>query len=72
MRDITSENTRVLAVGKSQSNRRADAIIVGLGIAVIVIVAISLMLGRYPIDPLEAVGMLASSVFPVDQTWTEQ
>ena len=72
MRDIPSESTRVPAVGKSRSSRRADTIIVGLGVAVIVIVAISLMLGRYPIDPLEAVGMLVSSVFPVDQTWTEQ
>ena len=72
MRDIISENTRVPAVGKSRSSRRADAIIVGLGVAVIVIVAVSLMLGRCPIDPLEAVSMLASSVFPVDQTWTEQ
>lgn len=72
MKDIPPESTCVPAMGKSQSSRRADAIIVGLGVAVIVIVVVSFMLGRYPIDPLEAVGMLASSVFPVDQTWTEQ
>ena len=32
----------------------------------------SLMLGRYPITPVEAVGMLANLAFPVDPFWTPQ
>lgn len=38
----------------------------------VVAMAVSLLLGRYPISPGEAVQMLASLVFPVDQTWTTQ
>lgn len=72
MRDITSESARVPAVDKSRSSRRADTIIVGLGVAVIVAVAVSLMLGRYPIDPLEAIAMLVNCVVPVEPSWTEQ
>lgn len=72
MRGITSESARVPAVDKSRSSRRADTIIVGLGVAVIVAVAVSLMLGRYPIDPLEAIAMLVNCVVPVEPSWTEQ
>ena len=34
--------------------------------------AISLLLGRYPIDPAQAVAMLVSKIVPVDPIWTEQ
>ncbi|MBC2888864.1 iron ABC transporter permease [Gordonibacter massiliensis] len=38
----------------------------------VVAVGVSLMLGRYPIAPDEAVRMLLGKVFPLDQTWTAQ
>lgn len=34
--------------------------------------AISLLLGRYPIDPAQAVAMFVSKIVPVDPIWTEQ
>lgn len=57
---------------QSQLSKRANAIIVGLGVIVIVIAAISLMLGRYPIDPRQAIAMLVDQVIPLDQSWTDQ
>lgn len=57
---------------QSQLSKRANAIIVGLGVIVIVIAAISLMLGRYPIDPGQAIAMLVDQVIPLDQSWTDQ
>ena len=52
--------------------RRADAFLVFLAVFMLIVIAVSLLLGRYPISPGEAVRMLASLVFPVDQTWTTQ
>lgn len=52
--------------------RRADAFLVFLAVFMVIVMAVSLLLGRYPISPGEAVQMLASLVFPVDQTWTTQ
>lgn len=57
---------------QSQLSKRANAIIAGLGVIVIVIAAISLMLGRYPIDPGQAIAMLVDQVIPLDQSWTDQ
>lgn len=57
---------------QSQLSKRTNAIIVGLGVIVIVIAAISLMLGRYPIDPGQAIAMLVNQVIPLDQSWTDQ
>ncbi|RDB63167.1 ABC transporter permease [Gordonibacter sp. 28C] len=56
----------------SAVERRANYIIVGLAVFMVVAVGVSLMLGRYPIAPDEAVSMLLGKVFPVDQTWTAQ
>lgn len=36
------------------------------------LIAVSLMLGRYPIAPLDAVRMLFSQLIPIDKTWTDQ
>lgn len=58
--------------GRSDSARRAHAVIVGLVVAMVLITAASLLLGRYPINPAEAVAMLVNCVIPLDQTWTEQ
>lgn len=57
---------------KSYSSRRARVIILALAIIVMAITAISLVLGRYPIDPITAVEMLINQVIPIDQTWTDQ
>ena len=57
---------------KSASSKRAGFIILVLGILVVAITAVSLMLGRYPIDPITAVEMLINCVIPIDQTWTDQ
>ncbi len=72
MDEIPSSETGLSHKSLSHSAQRANAIIAGLGIGVIVIVAVSLLLGRYPIDPLQAIGMLANCIFPIDQTWTDQ
>ena len=45
-----------------------------LALALILIgaTAISLLLGRYPIDPAQAVAMLVNQIVPLDPIWTEQ
>lgn len=56
----------------SQSSRRANLIITGLAVFMVLAAGVSLLLGRYPIAPAEAIGMLLSLVFPVETTWTTQ
>ena len=53
-------------------NRKANAILLGLGIVLVVLAVLSFLVGRYPISPDKVVSILASSVFPVDQYWTDQ
>lgn len=55
-----------------RNTRRANAILIALGVLLIASALASLMLGRYPITPVEAVGMLANLAFPVDPFWTPQ
>ena len=43
-----------------------------LGVLVVVATLASLMLGRFPITPAEAGGMLASQVVPIEPVWTSQ
>ena len=43
-----------------------------LGVLVVVATLASLMLGRFPITPAEAGGMLASQVVPIEPFWTSQ
>ena len=57
---------------RSKLSKHADAIIFGLAVIMVALAAISLMLGRYPIDPGQAIAMLVNCVIPVDVTWTEQ
>ncbi|NLG10675.1 MAG: iron ABC transporter permease [Coriobacteriaceae bacterium] len=73
------QNQQMVATSKSipqcaQSSRskKADLFIVGMSVLLIVAMSVSLMLGRYPIEPQQAVRMLMSIVLPIDQTWTEQ
>ena len=56
----------------SKATRRAYATITGLVVFMVLAATVSLMLGRFPIAPDQAFGMLASLVFPVEQTWTDQ
>lgn len=56
----------------SRTARHANLVILGLGIFMLLLVVVSLMLGRYPIDPGEALAMLVSKVAPVPQIWTDQ
>lgn len=52
--------------------RRGTLILIALGVLVVVSTLVSLMLGRYPITPIEAVGMLANLALPIDPFWTSQ
>ncbi len=57
---------------RSQLSKRANLIILLLAVLMVALAAISLMLGRYPIDLGQAVAMLVNCVIPIDPTWTEQ
>lgn len=69
---IATESGGNLRVRRSPSSRRALIIITGLIIFMVLAFFISLMLGRYPIDPQQAMGMLLSKIFPIDVFWTDQ
>ena len=56
----------------SEAARRGRAVVAGLAMFVVVAAGVSLMLGRYPIDPLQAIAMLVDQVVPLPQTWTDQ
>ena len=49
-----------------------SVIILGLGILLIVAIAFSFFLGRYPINPSELFGILLSRVVHIKQFWTDQ
>lgn len=51
---------------------RDNVVIVVLIAFVVAATAVSLMLGKYPIEPHEAVCMLLGQVLPIDQFWTNQ
>ncbi len=72
MNEISHSGTGLSHKSLSHSARRANAIITGLAIGVVVIVGISLLLGRYPIDPIQAIEMLVNCVVPIEQSWTDQ
>ncbi len=54
------------------ARRRARLAVAGSLAALLSLMAMSLMLGRYPIDPAHAVLMLLDRVVPVEQVWTDQ
>ena len=49
-----------------------SVIILSLGILLIVAIAFSFFLGRYPINPSELFGILLSRVVHIKQFWTDQ
>lgn len=63
---------RAAALDEGVRARRAHLVIVGLAVFMVLAAGVSLMLGRYPIEPAQAIQMLASLVLPLDQTWTNQ
>lgn len=56
----------------SSMSRRADLVIAALALFVVAVAGISLFVGRYPIDPVQAVAMLVDRAIPLEQTWTDQ
>lgn len=56
----------------SAASRRARFVVLALALTLIGATAISLLLGRYPIDPAQAVAMLVNQIVPLDPIWTEQ
>lgn len=56
----------------SAASRRARLVVLALALILVGTTAISLLLGRYPIDPAQAVAMLVNQIAPVDPIWTEQ
>ncbi|NPD31074.1 iron ABC transporter permease [Eggerthellaceae bacterium zg-1084] len=51
---------------------RKHGVIPALVVAVVMLAGASLLLGRFPIHPLDALGMLLSPVLPIDPAWTDQ
>lgn len=62
----------IIEVTQSDQTRKAHLVVLGLAIALVGAAVASLMLGRYPIDPGQALGMLVSHIIPLDPTWTDQ
>ena len=56
----------------SPFERHATLVIVLAAVLLVTIIAVSLMLGRFPIDPVHAVLMLVDRVVPIEQVWTDQ
>ena len=56
----------------SAASRRARFVVLALALILAGAAAISLLLGRYPIDPAQAVAMLVTQIGPLDPIWTEQ
>ena len=53
-------------------NRKANFILLGLAVVLVVLAVTSFLVGRYPISPDKVVAILASGVVPIDQFWTDQ
>ena len=56
----------------ARKNRRANAILVVLGVIVVALAIFSFLVGRYPISPDKVVCMLAGQIAPIDAFWTDQ
>lgn len=54
------------------SARRARIVLVAAAVLLVALAAGSLMFGRYPIAPDQAVAMLVDRIVPLAQTWTDQ
>ncbi|MDO4291200.1 MAG: iron ABC transporter permease [Eggerthellaceae bacterium] len=70
----TSDERQALGCRQSAASRRANLVIAGLAVFMVVASGVSLMLGRYPIEPAQAVQMLVNAIpgVTLEQTWTDQ
>ena len=68
--EIDTEMQRIIK--PSRNAARANAIIIALAVIMVLLVVISLNIGRYPIPPDQAFAMLIDKVIPQEQTWTKQ
>lgn len=59
-------------MAKNRLTAKNRLIILGLGIALIITVVISFLLGRYPIAPSELIGIILSKLFDIEPYWTER
>ena len=57
---------------QAHRNRKANLILLGLGVVLVVLGVLSFLVGRYPISPDKVVGMLVGNVVPVGPFWTDQ
>ena len=59
---------------RSAASKRAAVVVIGLAVFMVAAVCVSLMLGRYPIEPAQAIAMLVDQIPGVSlpQTWTDQ
>lgn len=56
----------------SAATKKARVVVLSLGFVLVVAAVISLLLGRYPIDPIQAAAMLVNQIVPLDPIWTDQ
>jgi len=57
---------------RSNASRRENLVIIGLGVLLLATTTASLLLGKYPIEPGQAIAMLVDKIIPLEQTWTDQ
>ncbi|MCR5845602.1 MAG: iron ABC transporter permease [bacterium] len=57
---------------KTKRGRRANLILIGLGVVLVVLGVLSFLVGRYPISPDKVIGMLFGNVFPIQPFWGDQ
>lgn len=66
---VNSHARECMCKGTARS-RRANILIIVLAVILVVVMTISFMLGKYPIDPGQVWSLLIAQVVPLDQTWT--
>ncbi|GAA6489542.1 FecCD family ABC transporter permease [Gordonibacter urolithinfaciens] len=71
-RETSRDDSHAARCASRNQRRRAAIVLVALGVLVVASTLASLMLGRFPITPAEAGGMLANLVAPVEPFWTAQ
>ena len=68
----TRDGNAAARCASRRNARHGTLVLVALGALLAASAVASLMLGRYPITPIEAVGMLANLAVPIDPFWTSQ
>lgn len=60
------------ALKQSCASHRAGLTIIGMGVFLVVAFFVSLMLGRFPIDPQQAIGMIIDKFIAIEPFWSDQ